>query len=247
MEPISRLAELIEDWEFYIQRDGLMSAIPAVGLEIVRLPYRHLRFVILARSLDEPLPDLQTKVAIEIRPFERADLELVRAIDRPSEARLCERRLERGHTGLFAFIQGKPAGYAWGCSEVDPDLERVHLKLEPGDVLCTDVYTAPALRGQGVQTALTLARFRLFRDLGYRRAISYIEIHNSPSLAVWRRKLGSQTVGEIDFLRIGPWYRVRFNRDQSSSEPGDRATRAGKPDYRAIMLASQDIDLRGWL
>lgn len=213
MQSISRLAELFEDWAFLIQRDGLIFALPAIGRGLFNLPYRRIRFVVLARSLIEPLPELQTKVAIEIRPFERAHLELVRFIDRPSAARLCQQRLERGQKGLVAFIQGKPAGYAWGCSEVDPDLETVPLKLEPGDMLCTDVYTSPALRGRGVQTVLTLARFQLFRDLGYRRAISYIEIDNSPSLAVWRRKLGSQTVGKINFLRIGPWYRVRFKRD----------------------------------
>jgi GNAT superfamily N-acetyltransferase len=230
MEPINRLSELIEDWKFYTQRDGLRSAILAIGSELARLPYRHLQFVILARSLIQPLPDPQPKVAIEIRPFTQVDPELARLIDRPSEARLCARRLDRGHKGLFAFIQDKPAGYAWGCSEVDPDLERVRLKLELGDVLCTDVYTTPVFRGQGVQTALTLARFRLFRDLGFRRAISYIEVNNGPSLAVWQRKLGSMTIGEVDFLRIGPWYRVRFNWIQSTGEPGGWVTHGKIPN-----------------
>ena len=96
-------------------------------------------------------------------------------------------------------------------------------------MLCADVYTNPAFRGQGVQTALTLARFRLFRDLGYHRAISYIEVCNAPSLAVWQRKLGSVTIGQIDFLRVGLWRRVRYNLDHAVDEPGSN-TRIASED-----------------
>jgi GNAT superfamily N-acetyltransferase len=209
MQPFDRLAELIEDWSCLIQRDGARSALPAVGAEIARLPYRHLRFLIVACSLTAPLPDLQPKLPLEIRPFEQADLEFVRQADRPSEARACARRLERGHAGLVALHQGQMAGYAWACTEVNPSLERVQLTLAHGDVLCVDAYTAPAFRGNGVQTALALARFRLFGGLGYQRALAYIERRNSPSLAVWR-KLGGQGIGEIEFRRIGPWRRVRY-------------------------------------
>jgi len=89
-------------------------------------------------------------------------------------------------------------------------LERVNLKLDSGDVLCMDAYTAPAFRGQGVQTALALARCRLFRNMGHRRAITYIIKNNYPSLVVWR-KIGSQIVGQGDFRRIGFWRRVRYS------------------------------------
>jgi GNAT superfamily N-acetyltransferase len=211
VKPFSRLAELVEDWQYLIQRDGMKSGLLVIRLELATLPYRHLSFHVVARSLTEPLPNFQPKIALELRPFQQADVGLVREIDRPSEARLCAQRLAHGHKGLLALNQGQPVGYAWGCTEVNPALERVHLTLEPGDVLCTDVYTAPSFRGQGVQTALTLARFRMFRDLGYRRAVCYIERRNGPSLAVWQRKLRGQTVGQVDFLRLGAWYHVRLN------------------------------------
>jgi GNAT superfamily N-acetyltransferase len=220
MVPITRLAEFWEDWKYLIWRDGARSALPAIGLEVAQLPYRRTSLLLLARSLLEPLPDLQPKTTLDVRPFTQTDLDLVREIDRPSEARLCARRLERGYVGLLALHENHPAGHAWACIKMDPRLERVHPRLEPGDVLCADVYTNPAFRGQGVQTALTLARFRLFRDLGYRRAISYIETRNAPSLAVWQRKLGSVTIGQIDFLRVGLWHRVRYNPDHSIGEPG---------------------------
>jgi GNAT superfamily N-acetyltransferase len=199
-----RLAEFFEDWNYLVRRDGWRFALPVIGREMMALPYRHLNFVVVARSLLNPLPILQPKMSLEIREFEPTDLNLVRQIDRPSEVRLCTRRLACGQRGLLALYKGQPAGYAWACTEVQPGLERVQITLSPGDMLCVDVYTSPAFRGKGVHTALTLARFALFRELGYSRAVTYIEKRNYPSLAVWR-KVGSQVLGHIEFNRIGPW------------------------------------------
>jgi GNAT superfamily N-acetyltransferase len=209
MQWVSRLAEFVEDWNYLVRRYGWQATLPVVGQEIAKLPYRNLRFAVPACSLLE-LPDLQPKIPLEIREFKLSDLALAREMNRPSEARSYSRRLARGHKGLIAFHDDEPAGYAWGCAEIDPALERAYWELDPGDVFCVDAYTAPAFRGKGVQTALTLARFRFFRDLGYRRAVAFIEIHNHPSLAVWR-KFRSETIGYIDFRRIGPWRRVRYN------------------------------------
>lgn len=219
MKPSQRLNELIEDWNYLFRREGVLSAFPIVCLEIARLPYRHIKFFVLERLLTEPLPDLPSRIDLEIRPFDRSILELVEGINRPSEARQCARHLECGHQGLAALHQNQLAGYAWGCAEVNSRTEKVRIKLNPGDVLCTDVYTNPAFRNQGVQTALSLARFRLFRDLGFLKAICYIEVRNAPSLAVWQRKLGGQIVGKVDFLRIGPWYHMHYLNDNSEIEP----------------------------
>jgi len=199
---IKRVAELSKDWHYMIRRDGWRIALPAVVQELARLPYRRMRFVIVARSLSEPLPNLQPRIDLEIREIKSTDIHLVRQIDRPSEAKACALRLARGHRGLLALHRGQPAGYVWGCTETT--LERVNLRLDPGDILCTDAYTAPAFRRQGVQTALKLALFLLFRDLGYSRVVAYIEQNNYPSLAIWH-KVGNQVIGHINFVRIGPW------------------------------------------
>lgn len=218
MNPFHRLGELTEDWNYLIHRDGLLASFPIVVQEILKLPYRKLEFHLLGRSLIEPLPNIERRIGLEIIPFQQSHIELVREIHRPSEALLCARRQARGQNGLIAFYHDQPAGYAWVSSPLDWELERVHFQIEPSDILCTDVYTAPSLRGLGVQTALTQARLQIFRDLGYRRAICYIEINNLPSLAVWQRKFNAHIAGKIYFLRIGPWYRVRSSWDSNTSE-----------------------------
>jgi GNAT superfamily N-acetyltransferase len=210
MQFIHRLSELTEDWIYFSRRDGLKSALPVILSDLRNLPYRHLHFIIVAHSLLVPFPDLQPNIGVSLRIFEQGDLDLVRKIDRPSEARLCAQRLKQGHKGLFAFYQYQPAGYAWGSTDTDTRLERVHPHLDPGDVLFTDSYTYPEYRGKGIQTALTLARFRLFQELGYHRAVSTIEVSNQASLAVWLRKMNGQSIGSINFLRLGPWYRIQY-------------------------------------
>jgi hypothetical protein len=212
MKPIIRLSELTEDWKYLTTRDSFASAIRIILADISRLPYRHLRFYILARSLQEPFPDYQLKPNLRIQPFEKQDLEYVKQIDRPSEAVLCAKRLAEGQRGFMAFCDGQPAGYAWGSTDTQTKLERVHPKLCSEDVLCTDSFTAPLFRGIGIQTALTIARFCLFRELGLKRVISYIEVSNKPSLAVWQRKFNSHVIGTIDFRRLGPWYKIRYER-----------------------------------
>jgi RimJ/RimL family protein N-acetyltransferase len=211
MKPVIRFIELIEDWNFLTHHAGFISTLPLVSLEIARLPYRHLKFLIFARSLDDPISDPEPKMPLEIRPFTESDLKFAREINRPSEARLCARRLERGHYGFIAMNHVIAAGYAWGYSEIDTQLEQIPVKLGQGDVLFNDAFTTPAYRGHGIQTSLTLARFHFFRKLGFRRAICYIENRNLPSIAVWQRKLNSSIIGRIDFKRIGPMYHVKIS------------------------------------
>lgn len=208
MRWFNQLTGHIQDWIWLTRRSGWRSAISQITQDIITFPYHHTKFVIVARSLLEPLPDLQPKMALEIREFEPGDVDLVRQINRPSEANICARRLVHGHIGLIAQHDDQAVGYAWACAE--SSLERVRIPLDEGDVLCTDAYTAPAFRGYGVQTTLVLARFHRVRDLGYKRALAFIIESNSPSMAVWR-KMGSQVVQRGDFKRIGPWRRVRYD------------------------------------
>lgn len=163
----------------------------------------------------KPFLDYQPTIALNIRPFVHSDLEIVREIHRPSAAKQCARRLTNRHIGLIALSHGKPAGYAWVFVDVDPKLERVKLTLEPDDIYGAYAYTAPYFRRHGVHTALTHERLKIFRDMGYKRAICVIDINNAPLLSVWQRKFSRLSLGYIDLIRIGPWYQVRYIEEHS--------------------------------
>ncbi|MDH4208253.1 MAG: GNAT family N-acetyltransferase [Anaerolineae bacterium] len=207
----ARLAELMEDWGAAVRRDGWLPGLLVVGQDLVRLPGQHVRFKVVARSLSTPLPDLRPKVPIELRDFGPEDLDWVRQHDSPSTARLCGRRLKLGYRGFLALHQGERIGHAWCDERPDPSLARFYEKLEPGDMVCTDAYVAPASRGLGVQTTLTAARLNWLRALGYNRAIAYIDERNEASLAVWQKKLGAVHVADLHYVRLGPWRWVRYD------------------------------------
>jgi GNAT superfamily N-acetyltransferase len=208
MYGLSRLGELIEDWQFLLRRYGWKPAWRRISQDIIALPYRKLEFVVVARPLTLLIPDAHPKVAVDVRPFTAADFDFVRREHLPSEAHLCARRLERGHDGIAGCINGEIAGYAWSCT--DTSLERVDLPLAPGDVLFTDAFTAPAARGQGVQTVLSTERLLAAQRRGYQRIVAYIEIHNAPSLAVWRKKMGASVINHITFTRVGLWRKTTY-------------------------------------
>ena len=209
MQRLNRFTELTEDWSFIAQHDGWSPAVSAISTKLLSLLYQRRQFIVIARSLLTPLPDLQPKIDLEIRPFKPADLDLIQGFDFPSDVKLCARRLKCGHRGVLALVQGHFAGYAWTYTAAQPALDHVRFDLASGDVLLLSDYTVPAFRGQGVQTALILARLRMFLHMGYQRAFTCVHKQNSPSLAAYR-KVGGHDYGVMDDLRIGPCRRAQF-------------------------------------
>jgi len=204
-----RLIELIKDWFYLIGHRGLKSALPEIIKSILHLPYRHMKFLVFERSLLDLIPSYNHKIDLEIREFKANDLVLIQNINRPSEVNLCARRLKSGHRGFIALLDNQVVGYAWACSKIEPKVEKIRDKIGSGEVLCVDAYTFPALRGKGVHTALTLARLRLFQELGFLRAIADIEVNNLASQAVWK-KLGGKVRGYLDYKRIGTWRKISY-------------------------------------
>ena len=120
------------------------------------------------------------------------------------------KRVSRTFLSFLLFLVEKHRiGY------LDDILDRfIGMVKEHHGILPTKVLSAVPLSGaqrkQHVQTALAVARLALCRERGYRRMLTYIEVGNRPSLAVWQRKLGCQIVGYVDFVRIGPWRRAGY-------------------------------------
>ena len=208
----------MQDWKFLSKQKGFKSATPEIAIDILQLPFRHLKFYVLELPLSNRLPEQTPRITLTIRPFENSDLQLVKKMNRPSEVKQCERRLMNDDKGLVAVYKDEVVGYAWGSTTIRSNVEKIPIRLKPGDFLCTDVFTAPKYRGKGIQTSLSLARFRLFQDLGYKNAVCYIEVHNKPSLAVWQKKLGAKTTGKIDFLRVLIWYKIQCSDNMSPIE-----------------------------
>lgn len=207
-----RLAELIEDWGFYFRVYPWPKYLSKISKELMQLPFRHIHYKVYACSVVKPVQKDCIDSSFVIRRFTSQDVPEVAKINCPSEARLCAKHLTSGHIGFSVLNKGQLAGYAWAYTKLDPDIERFKINLEPLDFLCNDAFTSSPFRGRGLQTSLVLVRLNFFRELGYHRAICYIERRNRPSIRVWE-KLEGACIGDISYVRIGSWrckkYRLR--------------------------------------
>jgi GNAT superfamily N-acetyltransferase len=199
-----RLAELIEDWGFYFKVYPWPKSLITISKELMQLPFRHIHYKVYACSIVEPVPKVCFDDSFVLRRFAYQDVPEVAKINRPSEARLCAKHLNSGHIGFSVLHDGQLAGYAWAYTKHDSNIERLKIGLEPLDFLCNDAFTSLPFRGRGIQTSLVLARLNLFRELGYHRAICYIDRNNRTSIRVWE-KLGGICIGDISYIRIGTW------------------------------------------
>lgn len=201
---LGRIGDYANDWAWFVERDGWRTASTTIFQELASFPYRRLRFLVLARSLRLQVPEYTPSLDLVIRRFEEADLPLVHNLHRPSEATLCALRLAQSQRGFVAFHGTRLVGYAWAGDHIDPTLERIRIPLLHGDAVCFDAFTAPDLRGRGIQSALVSARLRDLLEQGHERVVAWVERRNLPSLAVWQGKFDGELIGMVDFVRIGP-------------------------------------------
>jgi GNAT superfamily N-acetyltransferase len=204
---ILRIKELAIDWCHLVRREGLKSTYSNILKEILTLPYKHIKYIVFALPLLDSFPKVSPKAKISVRTFKMKDLDFVREEYLPSEANLCQRRLQIGHLGFLASIDGKPVGYTWLCTDVS--LERIKLNLSKGEILINDAFTTPEFRNLGVKTALAVEAIKKAYDLGYERLIVYIDEKNAPSINVWEKKFRAEIITQIDYIRIGIWRKTR--------------------------------------
>ena len=212
-----RLAELIEDWRNNFKVYPWRHALSAMFKRLLQLPYRHTHYLVFAIPLPENLPDLSAfhfADSTVIRRFVSQDVAEVAKISRPSEARLCAKRLARGQIGLSAIHNNRLVGFSWACAEIDPTIDKFEFNLEPLDYFALHAYTSPSFRRRGIQTSMALTQYKIFSEMGYKRAICHIRKNNQPSQQ-HVRNIGGYQVGDINFVRIGPWRWVKthFNTD----------------------------------
>ncbi len=209
MRAIERLAAFGADWRFLSRGARWTDTLPLTLREFAGLAFYHVPYLLLCYPLNQPVPTFQPRIALEVREFRRADLDQVRAVQRPSEANLCQERFERGHIGIVAYAQDAMAGHFWGCAQLDPALERINLPLGAGEVYMTDSFTFPMFRNNGVFTAMLLGCLRAYIERGFERAITCVDARSPVTPRVLMRN-GFHEIGRFEYTRIGMWRHVRW-------------------------------------
>jgi ribosomal protein S18 acetylase RimI-like enzyme len=205
MNGLAKLKGLIEDLGAWTRQAGWKGAVPWALRVLLSLPYCHTEYTVFVRSLHQPLPDVEPRLAVALRPAAEVDLERFRGLVPPSQLDYFRQRLAHGRHCFLALDGEHLAAYCWATERVEQDTDNLELHLQPGDVYGDDAYTVPAYRRQGIQSALLVYRLDYMRNLGYQRLVAIVAVDNKPSQGMVR-KLGYREAGHLSFRRI-LWHR----------------------------------------
>jgi ribosomal protein S18 acetylase RimI-like enzyme len=165
------------------------------------------RLLVLERSLADPIPDFEPRLAVSVQRLDRGDLDdyLAARPDTP-RTRVLE-RLDAGDACFVARHEGAVVASCWVATRraraayVGWDVE-----LPAGVAYLYDAYTAPAHRGAGVAKALCLHQLRQLRAAGLSRATRMTLPWNRPALRL-HTGCGFRVVGVRGRLELGSWRR----------------------------------------
>lgn len=125
----------------------------------------------------------------------------------PDRRDLAAHNLRLGYRGLIALRDGVAAGDAWYVPAAEsrprphPDLERLRLDLDPGDVFFFNFYVGPDYRGQGLGKNFLAAIMTRFAAQGYARVFSLCTHRNFSSRRVHER-LGFLELPHVRMVRV---------------------------------------------
>jgi ribosomal protein S18 acetylase RimI-like enzyme len=184
-----------------IQRDGWRQTGRWLAKILIELPYRHLDYIVFARSLLEPLTVARPRLPVTLCLATEADLFRFEEVVPKSEFEHFRHRLTHGRYCFLALDGENLAAYCWASTEVRCDVDKLEMQLQEGDAYVDDAFTVPAYRRQGIQTAVHLYRLEYMKKLGCRRAILIVSVTNSASQRLVS-KLGYQEADRLSFRRI---------------------------------------------
>lgn len=173
---------------------------------LAELGYR--RVVLLARDLDDPIPDGPPAdgTAFERLGKDRLD-EYVAFRSSGDRARIAK-QFDAGYECYVLRRDGRVVSSCWATSE--PQWSAYlgcTIPTGPGDVYLTDAWTHPDFRGHAYAHVLCLHQLRHFRDRGFRRAVRSTIPENYSALRV-HAKSGFRPLALIGTMRVGPWRRT---------------------------------------
>ena len=163
-------------------------------------------YLVLVKDLRLPLPEVPARESLRWTAFTEAQIDQVLAINPALSEAEIRRRLEEGQECLLGWIERSLIHYRWDAT-ASPYLPFLGKRLcfLQGDIFATDIFTHPAYRGRGIQTASSIMALHRARDSGLSRFITMPAWWNAPSLRVNLQKTGRSVAGTVGFWNAGLW------------------------------------------
>jgi GNAT superfamily N-acetyltransferase len=211
MRLLKSLLYLLLDTFVVFKKKGVQAGLANLGKVLRRIFYTRLELVLLAKSLsigESPLEPLPGLIIRQVK--EKEELAVMDDWVGPKKAARFRRVFDDGSVAFLAWQDGQLAGWGWIAYEIDPEVNRVHIPLPPGDATLYDLFVLPAYRGQGIAQRLVACRLQLLRAQGYKRAVISCSKGDIPALKL-AQKAGYTRIGESCHTRFLFWDRLEFN------------------------------------
>ena len=163
------------------------------------------RALVVARPIDDTIPDPNPRLPIVINPLRGEDLPAYlqhRPDQHSSEIRM---RIAQGDECFAAWHEGRIVHTGWVTTiPKHESYLRRKLILQPGDIFLYDHYTQPSHRSLGLARARDIHVLHHYREKGYRRSMAIVAIENKAAFRQFEA-VGYRSIGMFKCLRFGPW------------------------------------------
>jgi len=184
---------------------------------VSRIGLKYVRMLVYERSLDTEIPEVETKVTVEVRLVSAEDVKSGRyegvslaSGDDPSRHNNPLSRLRNGEVCLIAVVDGKIAGYSWlyfQKTKYEPAIE-TEIALEDGESLIYDRLVFPEFRGNGIGEKLNEERIHFLKARGFKKVYGYVVADNIVSIKSLKA-LGFYPTRIITCLKVFGFRRIR--------------------------------------
>lgn len=172
-----------EGWRT-LQRQGVGPASRRLIRRLLSPVVRIDRLIFFVTNLTKPLPRVQARTAVEIRPATPRDFETfapvfrLMGVDRGE----IQSRIARGDVALLA-LAGEALAHVLWITLVAPEVSEIgaRLMLGPGEACAYEGFTPPEWRGHGIDPAVGSAALEYERSQGCTRHIGWAWASNFAS------------------------------------------------------------------
>jgi GNAT superfamily N-acetyltransferase len=162
------------------QRLPMVKKIRILTRKIISTFYR--RVVVLSRSMDDPLPQMDSPFPIEITNLQEKDLSDYQRFRPEQRPPVIRKRIADGDQCFLVRSEGQIVHSGWVATKrkFEPYL-RCTLILQPDEIFLYDHYTHPFFRGNGLAQARDIFVLRHYRQKGYQRSLAVVATENKPA------------------------------------------------------------------
>jgi RimJ/RimL family protein N-acetyltransferase len=160
-------------------------------------------YVMFVKDLHLPLPDVPAHESLRWTSFTETQIDRVLAINPALSEAEIRRRLKEGQECLLGWIGESLVYYRWDAT-ASPYLPYLGMTLRffQGDTHGVGVFTHPAFRGRGIQTASNIMALHRAKERDFSRYIGIVAWWNAPAMRI-DAKIGLSVAGTVGFWNAG--------------------------------------------